>query len=394
MEVTESTRPLAALFAQHQCCVLIPTYNNAQFLGPVLQDVGRYCNDIVVVNDGSTDATLSVLAQFPDVQVLSYPKNRGKGHALKKGFRFAWQKGYRYAISIDSDGQHYARDLVVFLELLDQHPKALIVGARNLDQENMNKQSSFANKFSNFWFRVETGLDLPDTQSGYRLYPLEALHKTSFFTSRYEFEIEVMVRSAWKGVELLSAPIDVFYPVAEERVSHFRPFKDFFRISVLNTVLVLMAFFYHHPRRVFNVYRKKNLRDLWRELRQSLSQLSPKKTALSIGFGVFMGIFPIWGYQLLVGFVLAHWFSLHKGLFFVAANISLPPMIPLILYLSYVTGSYMLGAGSWQVNFDLSLAAIGDNLLQYLLGAVGFSVLAGMVAALLSYLLLMLRKSK
>src|SRR5690554_1479244 len=110
--------------------------------------------------------------------------------------------------------------------------------------------------------------------------------------------------------------------------------------------------------------------------------------------GVFMGIFPIWGYQLLVGFVLAHWFSLHKGLFFVAANISLPPMIPLILYLSYVTGSYMLGAGSWQVNFDLSLAAIGDNLLQYLLGAVGFSVLAGMVAALLSYLLLMLRKSK
>src|SRR5690554_1561947 len=292
MEVTESTRPLAALFAQHQCCVLIPTYNNAQFLGPVLQDVGRYCDDIVVVNDGSTDATLSVLAQFPDVQVLSYPKNRGKGHALKKGFRFAWQKGYRYAISIDSDGQHYAKDLVVFLELFRSHPKALIVGARNLNQENMNKQSSFANKFSNFWFRVETGLDLPDTQSGYRLYPLEALHKTSFFTSRYEFEIEVMVRSAWKGVELLSAPIDVFYPVAEERVSHFRPFKDFFRISVLNAVLVLMAFFYHHPRRVFNVYRKKNLRDLWRELRQSLSQLSPKKTALSIGLVFLWAFFP------------------------------------------------------------------------------------------------------
>ena len=101
-----------------------------------------------------------------------------------------------------------------------------------------------------------------------------------------------------------------------------------------------------------------------------------------------MGIFPIWGYQLLVGFIIAHFLSLHKGIFFIAANISLPPMIPFVLYLSYVMGSFMMGVGSWSVDFELSLAAIKSNLLQYIVGAIGLSVLAGSVFGLFSYVVL------
>lgn len=381
-------------FAKKKCCVVIPTYNNAQFLGAVITDVLRYCSDVVVVNDGSTDNTLEVLGRFDSIEVVSYPTNKGKGHALKTGFKHAWAKGYRYAITIDSDGQHYAKDLKVFLDMIDAHPDAIIIGARDLNQENMNGKSNFANKFSNFWFKVETGLQMPDTQSGYRLYPLEHLHDVHFFTNKYEFEIEVLVRGAWKGLQVMAAPIDVYYPVKEERVSHFRPFKDFFRISVLNTVLVLLAFLYYRPKMVFNDYRRKTLKQIYRETLESASSVPNHQIALSTAFGVFMGIFPIWGYQLLVGFLLAHLLSLHKGIFFIAANISLPPMIPFILYLSYVTGSFIMGNGSWHVDFDLSLSSIRDNLQQYIVGAIGLSVIAAVVFGTLIYVVLMLFKKK
>ena len=388
MESIEQYSKCKSLFKEKSCCVIIPSYNNSRFLDGVLSDVLKYCEDVILVNDGSTDNTLEVLAPYKQIDLLSYPKNRGKGHALKTGFRHAYNKGFKYAITIDSDGQHYARDLVNFLELIDDNPNAIIIGARDLNQENMSGKSNFANKFSNFWFKVETGLTMPDTQSGYRLYPLVPLNDIRFFTGKYEFEIEVLVRGVWKGVDVITAPIDVYYPPREERVTHFRPFKDFFRISLLNTVLVLMAFLWYHPRRIYREYSKKSFKQIYREAAASAAAIPNAKIAASIAFGVFMGIFPVWGYQLLLGFIIAHLLSLNKAIFFIAANISLPPMIPVIIYLSYVLGGYMLGSGSWAVDFELSLEGIKDNLVQYLIGAVGLSCIASLVFGSLSYLLL------
>ncbi len=383
-----------SLFKAKQCCVIIPTYNNASFLKGVLDDVLNYSDDVLVVNDGSTDSTLDILGKYDNIDLISYPVNKGKGHALKTGFREAWAKGYRHAITIDSDGQHFAKDLKVFLDLIDEHPNSVIIGARNLNQKNMNSKSGFANKFSNFWFKVTTGLEMPDTQSGYRLYPLEPLHDMRFFSGRYEFEVEVLVRASWKGVDISSAPIDVYYPPKEVRVSHFRPFKDFARISVLNTVLVLLALLWYHPRRLYIEYSKKSLKDIYREAKATATSLSNFEIAAAIAFGVFMGIFPIWGYQLLVGFIVAHILSLNKTIFFIAANISLPPMIPFIIYLSYVLGGYMMGEGSWAVDVQLSISGVKENLVQYLLGAVGLSCIAGLLAGALSYLLLIIFKRK
>ena len=173
-------------FKELKCCVLIPTYNNAATLPAVLRDVSQYTDDICVVNDGSTDSTLDVLKEFPQVHLYTYEKNRGKGWALRKGFEFARSKGYDYAITIDSDGQHYADDLPVFLKAIEEDPNAIYIGARNMKQSSVPGKSSFGNKFSNFWFKFETGIDLPDTQSGYRLYPIRALEKIHFFTIKYE----------------------------------------------------------------------------------------------------------------------------------------------------------------------------------------------------------------
>lgn len=244
-------------FDANKCCVIIPTYNNSASLAKVINKVLDYTHNLIVVNDGSTDNTQSILNQFAQIQSIGYKKNRGKGYALKYAFKHALQLGYEYAISLDSDGQHNPANLPKFLEVLENNPKAIVIGGRNMQQSNVPNKSSFGNKFSNFWIKLETGYKLPDTQSGYRLYPIKHLQGIRFFTNKFEFEVEVLTRSAWRGIELVCIPIDVYYPPKNERVSHFRPFKDFTRISLLNTYLVTLTMLVHLPKRIFKKIKKK-----------------------------------------------------------------------------------------------------------------------------------------
>jgi glycosyltransferase involved in cell wall biosynthesis len=228
--------------------ILVPTYNNAGTLKNVLQRCLEQGLPVLVVDDGSTDDTGRILKEIPGqagydgLMVVTHPVNQGKGRALKTGFQEAMKLGYSYVITIDSDGQHFPEDIPVLLA--QKGEKTLVVGSRS--QMGANGGGSFANRFSNFWFRLYTGVNLPDTQTGYRLYPLKNLPSLSILSSRYEAELALLVFSAWKGLELKPVPVRVSYP--EDRVSHFRPGKDFFRISVLNTVLLLVSLLYGWPR--------------------------------------------------------------------------------------------------------------------------------------------------
>ena len=383
-------------FAAMQVCVIIPTFNNAATLATVIQDVLMYTDQVVVVNDGSTDDTTSIVQQFPGVHLVSYPTNRGKGWALRQGFRYAVQHGYKFAVSIDSDGQHFAKDLPTFLDKLKETKDAIIIGARNMNQASVPGKSSFGYKFSNFWFKVETGIDCPDTQSGYRLYPVWLLKDISFVTVKYEFEIEVLVRAAWKGIKVESVPVSVYYPPKEERISHFRPFKDFTRISILNTVLVLITFLYIKPRDFFRSLFKKNKFKEMMKAELFGSHYSDHVKAFSVAFGIFMGIIPIWGFQLVVAIFLAVLFRLNKLLVIIAANISIPPMIPVIIFASYKMGAYWMGANASDLPFDnkISLATIQKNLQQYIYGSITLAILAGAVAGLFTFILLKLFKRK
>ncbi|HAO45999.1 MAG TPA: DUF2062 domain-containing protein [Ferruginibacter sp.] len=383
-------------FDELKACVIIPTYNNAATLAGVIEDVSRYTTHIIVVNDGSTDGTADAVKAYPYVQLISYQPNKGKGWALRQAFARAAEKGYQYGITIDSDGQHFAKDLPVFLDRLEQSRNSIIIGARNMNQESVPGGSSFGNKFSNFWFRVETGINSPDTQSGYRLYPLEPLKKMRFFTRKYEFEIEVLVRAAWKGVDVESVPVTVYYAPPGERVSHFRPFKDFFRISVLNTVLVLITFLYIKPRDFFRtLFSRKKLGKLLDDHLFNTHQ-SPQLKAMSVAFGIFMGIIPIWGFQLVAAIFLAVLFKLNKPLVIIAANISIPPMIPLIIFLSYKMGMPWMGDKAMHISFSktITLNSVKNNLLQYIYGSITLAVLAGIVAGLLTFIFLKLISKK
>lgn len=232
-------------------CVIIPTYNNAGTIMDVVASVWKFCKNIIVVDDGCTDGTSNILQScIYGITIVSYPHNKGKGHALIVGFKKAVCMGYTHAITIDADGQHFASDIPAFIQQKEEHPEAIIVGNRNLDEKNMPKGNTFANKFSNFWFWLQTGVRLGDTQSGFRLYPLLKLRGLRFMTSRYEAELELLVLSAWIGIDIISIPVKVYYPPAEERVTHFRPIYDFVRISILNVVLCVGAIVFGLPMRI------------------------------------------------------------------------------------------------------------------------------------------------
>lgn len=229
-------------------CVVIPTYDNAGTIADVVRRALEQCFDVIVVVDGCDGGTPEILHGIPGITALIYARNAGKGTALKRGLRKALEMGFSYAITLDADGQHFPEDIPVMLRANQMFPGALVLGQRmGLERAERSWGSRFANAFGNFWFAVQTGGYVPDTQTGFRLYPLRRLKGLSLLTSRYEAELELLVFSSWHGIRLISAPVRVYYPPVEERVSHFRPVADFSRIFILNTVLCVLAVVYGLP---------------------------------------------------------------------------------------------------------------------------------------------------
>jgi len=376
-------------FKELKCCVIIPTYNNDKTLEQVIRSVLEYTMDVIVMNDGATDQTPEILKKFALIRIITIPKNRGKGYALRLGFHYALKQGFRYAITIDSDGQHYAEDLLKFIDKIEQEPDSVIIGARNMKQDSVPGTSSFGHKFSIFWFRIETGLKVPDIQSGYRLYPLEKMERMRFFGRRFEFEVEVLVKLAWKDVNITSVPVKVYYAPKGERVSHFRKVHDSTRVSIANTLLVFTALLWINPFQFVKALRKKSIKRFIREYVINSSD-SNMKIAISMTVGVFMGVIPVWGFQMLVAFGIAYFLKLNRFVAVAASNISMPPMLPLILFLSYITGGLIIGYNEHTVKYSsgITLEWVKENLVQYLVGSVVFGIITAVVLGTITYFLL------
>ena len=367
-------------------CILVPTYNNEKTIADVIQRVFAVAPNatVIVVNDGSSNSTVSILdALGSKITLLNNSENKGKGYSLRRGFKKAIEMGFDHVVTIDSDGQHFPEDVPLLVAKAKEFPDSVIMGSRNMNHETVPGKSSFGNKFSNFWFKLETWITLPDTQTGFRIYPMKPMRKMRFFTRKFEFEIEVIVRLAWKNVKFYPVAIRVLYDM-DERVSHFRPARDFFRISVLNSVLVLGALLYYYPKKFLSY---DTFRTIKREaIKREESNLMK---SLSLGFGVFMGIIPIWGFQLLVGIPLSVIFKMNKVLFVAAANISIPPLIPFILYGSLLVGQFIVGGEiNHETLLSLELEDVKTNAYQYLIGAVALSILAFVSVFSVSFLLL------
>jgi glycosyltransferase involved in cell wall biosynthesis len=220
--------------------IVIPVYNHAATLRSVVSRALQVHDKVMVVDDGSTDDAVSPLRGL-NVRLVRHPQNLGKGAAILTAAREARHLGMTHIATIDADGQHNPKDFRRFLPLLQEFPNAIVVGKRDFGHADVPRANRFGRGFSNFWLRLQTGKDLGDAQSGFRVYPLWVLENLKLYEKRYAFEIEVLVKAAWAGIELIETDISVYYPQGEDRVTHFHLFLDNLRLSRLNAKLTLRS---------------------------------------------------------------------------------------------------------------------------------------------------------
>lgn len=391
----ENTTTIAQRLKHLKCCVVMATYNNEMTLPRILDGVLSFTEEIILVNDGSSDLTVELLVNYPQVTQIHLPKNKGKGNALKTGFKKALALGYERAITLDTDGQHYPEDLPNFVKAIEtlEDKNSFLIGDRNMNVADVLESSARGNRISGFWVRSVTGLKLTDTQSGFRMYPIKVLQKINFlrWTKKFEFETEVIVRAHWRGINVVNIPINVLYP--KDRVSHFRPFMDIARIVVLIIGFLIIKGVYIMPRDYFRRLKKKGFKKFLAEDFLG-SKDSPKKKALSIALGVFLGLSPLWGFHTVIVIFLAIFFKLNKVIAFAFSNVSLPPFIPFVLWASVRTGNFVLGETS---SFSISELTDFDaikHLESYLVGSIVLSISCAVVFGFLGYVLLKLFQPK
>ncbi|MBU0730126.1 MAG: glycosyltransferase family 2 protein, partial [Proteobacteria bacterium] len=280
--------------------MVIPLYNHGRTVRTVVTRALDAGWPVLVVDDGSTDGGLQTIADLPCETHRLVP-NQGKGVAIQAAAKIAAESGYNAIIAVDADNQHDPSEAVLLADAAQEMP-AIVIGARRMVQDTVPRASLFGRAFSNFWVRLECGQDLPDTQSGFRLYPVQELLDLKIRSKRYAFEVEVLARAAWAGIPIRSVPVSVHYPPREERASHFHQIKDNFRLTVLHTNLVLRA---------LNPWPHKRLMECPRESvelskpgvsifhpvkllkRICLEHSSAFQLAVAVWMGIFLGALPL-----------------------------------------------------------------------------------------------------
>ncbi len=220
-----------------RAAIVIPSKDNVATIADVVTRSLAQLPDVYVVDDGCVDGT-GAAAEVAGATVLTHPVNRGKGAALLTAFERLVEDGFTHAICLDADGQHLPEEVPRFLAALRREPFAIHLGVR--DMAGAPGRSTFGRDFSNFWVWAETGHRVGDSQSGFRVYPVNETLALGLGGGRYELEVEVLVRAMWRGMPVRDLPCGVYYPDPDERVSSFRPLHDNARISWMNTRLVLL----------------------------------------------------------------------------------------------------------------------------------------------------------
>lgn len=220
--------------AAQDCWVVIPAYNEATTIREVAVRARRYCPNVIVVDDGSTDDTVRTLAGL-DIILLRNEENGGKAASLWRGFQYALAQGAVAVITLDADGQHAPDEIPSFLAAARHDPGAFLIGARQAEQRKNARCRYVANRIADFWISWAAGQPIEDSQSGFRLYPGRFLRQLTLKhgpRQSFVFESEVLIEAGRKGLPCLHIPIDVA-PRTGPRPSHFRPVLDITRITAM-----------------------------------------------------------------------------------------------------------------------------------------------------------------
>ncbi len=343
---------------------VIPVYNHAATLRRVVQETLAVVPDVLVIDDGSTDAGLGVLRGLR-VHTIRHGKNQGKGAALMTAAREARRMGKTHMITLDADGQHDPAEIRSFIREIRKHPESIIVGNRRFEGSGAPWLSRFGKHFSNFWLRIQTGCKVADTQCGFRAYPVFIFEGLSLAETRYAFEVEILVKAAWAGLFIKNVEVSVRYFKKDARMSHFRPFMDNLRISLLNTRLTLRALIPWPHRQILKPEapgRRITVLHPIRSMKMLLRQnLTPKTAAASGALGIFLGTLPVMGFHTLLILAVAGYFRLNRPVAIAVSQLCAPPLVPALC----IETGHFLRHGRFLT--EISMETLGHQGLQRLL---------------------------
>ena len=230
-------------FLPGRFAVVIPLYNHEDMVEKVVREAMQLGFSVIVVDDGSTDASFDRVRRIGGIQTIRHPINRGKGAALLTAMQAAARVA-DWVIAIDADGQHTPADAFNLIRAIPDGERPIVVGARvGMDATDVHWTSRFGRQFSNFWVWTSCGCWISDTQTGFRIYPVPETLQLDIKAQRYQFEVEVLVKARWKSLPVVEAPVQVNYSPGARRISHFRPFVDFLRNSKTFARLITQRLF-------------------------------------------------------------------------------------------------------------------------------------------------------
>lgn len=348
----------------------VPVYNNKETVRSIVEGCRSILENVVVIDDGSTDADVKSLLAGIDIAVLRHDKNSGKGKAILTAARYIEEQGGDYMITIDADGQHNPADIKKFVALIEDKYLGIIIGSRNFDTENVPGKSRFGRRFANFWLHIETGVHIDDCQSGFRAYPVTYLNQLKFSGSHYDFEAEVLAKAAWAGLQLRTVDVEVIYPKPEHRVSSFRPFLDNLRISHIHAMLIGRRLLPWGHRRLVEQKKIdfKMLRHPGKLLKMLLTEnATPGGLAMAAAVGAFFAILPLLFMHTFVIIYVSTRLNLNKVISVNVQHFFMPPFVPAIC----IEVGYYLRHEKWltELSLETVFAQFSDRLFEWFLGS-------------------------
>jgi len=205
-------------------CALIPAFNEAPYIANVVKGTQPHVEQVVVIDDGSSDETAQV-AQAAGATCLRSETNCGKASALRTGIAFARAQNFTHAITLDGDGQHLPEDVPVMLRVAEQTGADLVIGARSFDRTRMPYARYYSNTIGSRLASALVGWEIRDSQSGFRLFRLDKLRETKLRSRSYELEMEILIKMARSGCTIAHAPVHMVYDDGQAR-SKMKPVRD------------------------------------------------------------------------------------------------------------------------------------------------------------------------
>lgn len=378
--------------------IVAPTFNNAGKLLDVLHRLARTGMPLIVVNDGSTDATASLLEDLgkteagANITVLRHARHRGRGMALQAGFKAARAAGYTHALAIDTTGEFEPEQIPEMLATSMADPVALVIGVR----EECASRGRFGRRISNLLVRVECGLKVQDSQCGMRIYPLEFICSTRCITRGDGFETETITRAGWAGCPVVEVPVRWRGLPDEQRASGLRPVLDSLIAGVIHARLLARALspWPHTPWPARNqpalptwktLANWANPREAWRQLKRD--EAGRTMFAVGLGMGAFIANLPAYGIQTLLAIYAARKLHMHPVPVVLGTQISMPPMgVGLIILAVYVGHVILHGMPPVIPTGEVTMGSVAAMAPSMLLSWVVGSVIVGVVSAVLIFL--------